>query len=73
MSDQTKWPKCYKGQPHEIHPILPDDDRNPIVMVCSKCGMVGRAIVDLPKPLDDLPSDAISRITVRKDSRGGHS
>jgi uncharacterized Zn finger protein len=53
-----------KGQ-HRIAAILPGDDQHDVLLFCDACGMVSRQSVETPRPVDDWPDDAISRLSVR--------
>lgn len=57
-------PSGKKGQ-HALNAIIPSSDDNPVLLFCHHCGANLRLAVDLPKPIDDLPSDAIERIAKR--------
>jgi hypothetical protein len=57
-------PKKARGA-HELCLVVPESDGNPLILACTRCGMVARHSVELPAPLDDLPSHAIAELTRR--------
>lgn len=60
-------PPCPYGkkQQHSLCAVLPDSSALPVLLFCSVCGMTKREVMDVPPPMDDLPSDALSRIAKR--------
>ena len=50
---------------HEINVVMPEHDTLPVLLFCAICGMTSRQVMDVPAPLDDLPSDAIAKMTAR--------
>lgn len=59
-------PRCpYSKRGHRISVIVPESSEHPAVLFCDRCFATRHVTFDLPKPMDDLPADAIARITQR--------
>jgi hypothetical protein len=50
---------------HDLCLVIPENDGNPVLAICSRCGDAVRHSVEPPPPLDDLPSHAIAEIARR--------
>jgi hypothetical protein len=64
MEAMERCPYSKRGN-HQINVIIPEHDTRPVLLFCSSCGMTSRQVMDVPAPLDDLPSDAIAKMTAR--------
>jgi hypothetical protein len=52
-------PKKLRGA-HDLCLVIPENDGTPVLALCSRCGDSLRYGVELPSPMDDLPSSAIA-------------
>jgi hypothetical protein len=61
-------PSAAKGNrgAHCLSAVIPDNDGNPVLLFCDRCGMTTRHAMALPAPLDDMPSDAIRQLARRR-------
>lgn len=59
-------PKGQRGA-HDLTVVLPDNDANPMLMACTRCGDIVRHDIQVVQAMaaDDLPSDAIEKLARR--------